>query len=164
MSHDRVKNSPLQPLLSVTTCKLAGEEVLLAVSAHCGHISSGDSVLYIATPVTKGEPVTWSATDVWMCAWPRLLSDMQLRTSPSVLRNTWWQGFCWHWERATILVKMECIFILGRQSSSPSPINSSFPWMFLTRASSSRILKRQRKKKNSAFEKPDRDDVLCRIL
>lgn len=41
--------------------------------------------------------------------------------------------------------KMECIFILGRQSSPPSLINSSFPWMLLTRASS-RILKRQRKK------------------
>lgn len=41
--------------------------------------------------------------------------------------------------------KMECIFISGRQSSPPSLINSSFPWMLLTRASS-RILKRQRKK------------------
>lgn len=48
--------------------------------------------------------------------------------------------------------KMECIFISGRQSSPPSLINSSFPWMFLTRASS-RILKRQRKKKKTLLLK-----------
>lgn len=53
--------------------------------------------------------------------------------------------------------KIECIFISGRQSSPPSLINSSFPWMFLM-GPSSRILKRQsqkqtNKQKNPVFEK-----------
>lgn len=77
------------------------------------------TVFHKATPVTASEPVTWPAAEFWVCARPRgLVSDKQLRTSLSVLRNTWWRRFSWHWERSTSLVKSSVFLSLGPKSTT----------------------------------------------